>query len=162
MKSMYIIIIILISLNTHARCYFATSTVPFTNIRLTDGWPTTNKNIAIFASARSLNNLLTTYPSYSQNNVVLGSSVANTSITSSIGSTCFVVRGASANATPWNDSADYLFLGFHGGSGCTTPLSQSDSWDTSNGALQWLISGYDGLGNPVGPEGTNANVGRSN
>ena len=76
-------------------------------------------SIANFNASRSLNSLLSTYSSYSQSNVAVGANVANAYVTSNIGSTCFIVRGKSLAVANWNDSADYMFMGFHGGSGCS-------------------------------------------
>ena len=54
-----------------------------------------------------------------------------------------------------------MFLGFHGGSGCTTPLSDENFWDSANITQQWLISGYDGLDSVDGPEASNNSVGQN-
>ena len=91
----------------------------------------------------------------------MGSSSVNAAILSNIGSTCFVVRGKSLNIAIWNNSADYIFMGFHGGSGCSVPLNLGNEWDRTAVTQQWLISGYDGLGTVEGPEETNSNVGQN-
>lgn len=114
------------------------STVLFTKIRLTDAVPATKTNIATFATSQSLNGLMMAYPTYSQNNVIL----SGASITSNIGSTCFVIRGKSGNFLPYDDNADWLFMGFI--SSCTTPFSMGDTWDQSGGgSTEWLIGGRD-------------------
>ena len=105
--------------------------------------------------------MLAVYNSYSQTNVAAGSNAANAFVTSNIGSTCFIVRGKSLSIANWNDSADYMFMGFHGGSGCSVPMSLANNWDRVNVTQQWLISGFDGLDQVEGPEETNSNVGQN-
>lgn len=116
------------------------STVLFTKLRLTNAAPgsATKTNIATFSSSQTFNGLLTTYATYSQNNVVLNGAA----ITSNIGSTCFVIRGKSGNFSPYNDSADWLFMGFI--SSCTTPFNTGDRWDDSGGgSTEWTIGARD-------------------
>ncbi len=120
-----------------------TSTVPFQNIRLTNNWPTpTSRNMATFPTSTTLGTLLTTYSTYSQSNIVL----SGTAIISTIASTCLVIRGKSRTDAPYNDNADWLFIGFH--SRCTAPVSDADNWDTTSGSTQWIIGGKDN-GNPM-------------
>jgi hypothetical protein len=122
----------------NANIWSTTSTVPFTQIRFTDNWPaTTNKNIATFGSSQNFSALMTTYAAYSRTNIVL----SGASVTSNIGSTCFLIRAKSDNFTPYNDSADWLWMGFH--SSCTSPLTYGDTWDTGSGSTQWLVGGKD-------------------
>lgn len=118
--------------------------VLFTRLRLTDAAPgsATKTNIAIFATSQSLGGLMAAYPTYTQTNVIL----TGASVTSNIGSTCFIIRGKSGNFAPYNDSADWMFMGFH--SVCTTPLSKGDNWDDdlpsrTSGPTQWVIGARD-------------------
>lgn len=120
-----------------------TSTVPFSNIRFTNNWPTTtSRNMATFAAPTTFGNLLTTYATFSQSNIVL----SGTAIISTIASTCFVVRGKSTADAPYNDNADWLFMGFH--SQCAVPIASGDNWDTTAGSTQWVVGGKDN-GNPI-------------
>ncbi|MBY0555354.1 tandem-95 repeat protein, partial [bacterium] len=141
--------------------WFAASSFEFSQMRLTSDATATQFSIADFKESKSIANLLSTYSVYSQSNVVLGSASANSSVVSNIGSTCFVVRGKSAASAPWADSADYMFMGFHGGAGCSVPINSGNNWDRTNITQQWLISGYDGLDTVDGPEQTNSNVGQN-
>lgn len=132
-----------------------TSTVPFENIRFTNNWPTTTqRNIATFASSQTFGNLMTTYATFTQTNVVL----SGTAIISTIASTCFVIRGKSTNDAAYSDNADWLFMGFH--SSCTTPLSYGDNWDTGSGSTQWVVGGKDN-NNPMGAD-TSVGINSSN
>lgn len=118
----------------------ANSSVLFTKIRFTNATPSTKTNIATFATSQSFNGLfVVAYPTYSQSNVIL----SGVSITSNIGSTCFIIRGKSGNFVPYNDSADYLLMGFH--VSCTTPLSDGDRWDdtAASGPKEWVVGGKD-------------------
>jgi hypothetical protein len=145
----------------NANIWSAASHFKFTQIRVTDDMSGANYSIANFNQTKSIQNLLSTYTLYSQSNVVVGSSAPNADVISSIGSTCFIFRGKSANAVIWDDSADYIFMGFHGGVGCSVPLNYGNNWDGMNVTQQWLISGYDGLNSVEGPEGLNSNVGQN-
>lgn len=114
------------------------STILFTKLRLTNAVPATKTNIATFATSQTMNGLMVAYPTYSQNNVIL----SGPSITSNIGSTCFVIRGKSGNFLPYDDNSDWLFMGFI--SSCTTPISVGDRWDDGGGgATEWVIGGRD-------------------
>jgi hypothetical protein len=133
----------------------ANSTFEFSQLRVTSDASATYYSIANFASSKSVANLLLTYGTYSQTNVTPAS------VSSNIGSGCFIVRGKSAAVAPWADSADYMFMGFHGGAGCSSPLNLGNNWDINNTTQQWLISGYDGLNTLTGPEESTNNVGRN-
>lgn len=137
------------------------SSFEFSQMRLTSDSAATQYSIADFKNSKSISNLLATYNSYSQTNIVLGTTTANSSVVSNIGSTCFVVRGKSSASAPWLDSADYIFMGFHGGAGCALPIASGNNWDHINVTQQWMISGYDGLGTTDGPEETNNSVGQN-
>ena len=121
----------------------ATSTVLFTKLRLTNAAPgsATNTNIATFGTSQSMGGLMAAYPTYSQNNVIL----TGASVSSTIGSTCFIIRGKSGNFAPYDDNADWMWMGFH--SICTTPLSLGDTWDDnrngSKGGTEWTIGARD-------------------
>jgi hypothetical protein len=143
----------------NANVWSAASQFAFTQLRVTDG--VSAYSTANFNQTKSISSLLASYPVYSQNNVAAGGSAANASVTSSIGSTCFIIRGKSASAGLWDDSADFLFMGFHGGISCVTPLNYGNDWDRMNVTQQWLISGYDGLNSGEGPEESNSNVGQN-
>ena len=145
----------------NANIWSGTSQFEFSQIRVTDGSAAAYYSIANFQISRTMSALNNAYPTYSQNNVAVGGSSANAAVSSNIGSTCFVFRGKSDNVTGWNDSADYLFMGFHGGAGCANPLNLANNWDRTNVAAQWLISGYDGLDSLEGPEGVNSFVGQN-
>jgi Fibrinogen beta and gamma chains, C-terminal globular domain len=126
------------SAGRNAEIWGTASTVPFTQLRFTNNWPTpTSKNIATWGSAQTFSGLLTTYSTYERTNVVLSGG----SISSTIGSTCFIIRGKSRDRTPYNDEADWLWMGFH--SRCTTPFSDNDDWDTTSGSTQWVVGGKD-------------------
>jgi len=143
----------------NANIWSASSQFGFTQLRVTDG--VSAYSTANFNQTKSISSLLAAYPVYSQNNVVAGGSASNAYVTSSIGSTCFIIRGKSASAGLWSDSADFLFMGFHGGISCVTPLNYGNDWDRMNVTQQWLISGYDGLNSTEGPEESNSNVGQN-
>ncbi len=122
----------------NSNIWSTTSTVPFTQIRFTNNWPTpTSKNIATFGSSQNFSGLMTTYATYSQSNVILSGG----SVTSNIGSTCFLIRQKSGNFTPYDDNADWLWMGFH--SSCSSPNSVGDTWDTASGSTQWVVGGKD-------------------
>lgn len=145
----------------NSNVWASTSQFRFSQIRVTDDAAATHYSVANFNATQSISSLLSNYTVYSQNNVLVGSAVTNSFVSSNIGSTCFVFRGKSANVTAWSDAADYIFMGFHGGAGCAVPLNLGNNWDTTNITQQWLISGYDGLNSVDGPEGTNGNVGQN-
>ncbi len=117
------------------------STNTFTQIRFTDSWPSRSYyDIATFGSAVSMSSLMTSYPTYSQY------PVATTNISSSIGSTCFIVRGKSSADMQWSDGADWLFMGFH--SLCSVPISNTDAWDVYSYSNQWVVGARDNSGDP--------------
>ncbi|MBY0452737.1 MAG: hypothetical protein K2P92_06850, partial [Bdellovibrionaceae bacterium] len=60
-----------------------------------------------------------------------------------------------------SDAADYVFMGFMGGSACAVPLNLGNNWDQTQASSQWLISGYDGLDSVNGPEENNNQVGQN-
>jgi hypothetical protein len=143
----------------NANVWSASSSFAFTQLRVTDN--VSSYSTVNFNKTKSLAGLLAAYPVYSQSNVVAGGSATNAEISSSIGSTCFIIRGKSTNAGVWDDSADYMFMGFHGGVSCSVPLNYGNDWDRMNVTQQWLISGYDGLNSVEGPEESNSNVGQN-
>jgi hypothetical protein len=143
----------------NANIWSGSSSFAFTKLRVTDN--ASAYSIADFSRTKTIAGLLASYPVYSQNNVVLGGSAGNAAVTSSIGSTCFIVRGKSDSVAPWDDTADYMFMGFHGGVSCSAPFSYGNTWDRMNVTQQWLISGYDGLNSVEGPEESNSNVGQN-
>ena len=145
----------------NANIWSSTSQFEFTRIRVSDGAAITNYSAVNLNRSESIANLLSTLSMYSQSHVIAGGTSANADITSSIGSTCFIFRGKSAAVAPWSDAADYVFMGFMGGAGCSTPLNLGNNWDRTQGAAQWLISGYDGLDSLAGPEENNNQVGRN-
>ncbi|MGZ6418312.1 MAG: fibrinogen-like YCDxxxxGGGW domain-containing protein, partial [Pseudobdellovibrio sp.] len=145
----------------NANVWDSASQFEFTKIRVTSDANATQYSMADFVQSRSISYFMSNYPSYSQNNVVAGGAIANTYVSSTIGSTCFIFRGQSAHVALWDDSADYMFMGFHGGTACSVPLNLGNNWDTTNITQQWLISGYDGLNSIDGPESTNSNVGQN-
>ena len=140
----------------NASVWSANSTFEFTQLRVTEDATAAVYSIANFNASQTMSSLLVAHSAYSQSNVVAG-----VTVNSSIGSGCFIVRGKSGNYGLWDDRADFMFLGFHGGSGCTTPLSDENFWDSANITQQWLISGYDGLDAVDGPEGVNNSVGQN-
>jgi hypothetical protein len=118
--------------------------VTFTKLRLTNAAPgsATKTNIADFTVSQSFGGLMAAYPTYNQTNVV----VSGASITSNIGSTCFIIRGKSGAFAIYDDNADWLFMGFH--SVCATPFSKGDTWDDdrpsrASGPTQWTIGARD-------------------
>jgi hypothetical protein len=141
------------------RIWSATSQFLFTSLRVTDGagqYARVQLN-----GTQNLQNLLSYYSGYTDSHVVAGGVSSNSAVTSSIGATCFVVRAQSGTASPWADSSDYMFMGFHGGVACSVPLNLGNDWDITNTSQQWLISGFDGLNSATGPEQDNGNVGRN-
>ena len=149
------------SASRNSNIWHAGSSFEFSQLRVTSDSVATQYSIANFNASKSVAVLLATYSTYSQSNVAVGANNVNAFVTSNIASTCFIVRGKSLSIAGWNDSADYLFMGFHGGSGCSVPLSLANNWDRVNVSQQWLISGYDGLDSAQGPEETNSNVGQN-
>ena len=122
----------------NSNIWSTTSTVPFRNIRFSDNWPTpTNRNIATFAADQTFQGLMTTYSAYAQTSVVAN----GINITTTIASTCFIIRGKSGNNAPYTDAIDWLWMGFH--SACTTPFNLADTWDTTAGSTQWVVGGKD-------------------
>lgn len=128
----------------------ATSVITFTQIRFTDAWPTrTAYDIATFGSSVSISSLMSSYSTYSQY------PVASSNVSSSIGSTCFIIRGMSYAVAQWSDQADWLFMGFH--SLCSTPIANADGWDVFSYASQWVVGARD---NSADPQNAPTAVGR--
>ncbi|MFO0755116.1 MAG: LruC domain-containing protein [Byssovorax sp.] len=137
----------------NASLWSASSTVPFTQLKVTDAWPSpSNQSTATFSPQKSMSSLMAQFPSYTT------SPVATNNVSSTIGAACFVVRAKSAEVGPWSDSADWMFMGFH--SLCSQPMTYGDGWDVSGWNTSWCIGCNDNNSDPQ--LSTDHGIGRMN
>lgn len=116
------------------------SAYPLKALRFTDaGAPASTWAIATFASKTSLSGLNSTYSSYTQNPT--SATVTTSSTRAAV--TNFWIRGKSGSYSAWNDSADWLYMGFSDvGAGNST----GDQWDTAH--TNWVLGGADNTNDP--------------